>query len=629
MHKAMSTMSLLPSMDVDLSQSFDNQQTETTKLDGLFDDWILADSFNSTDSEENTDTSEHDLDFFTQLSSRLTQMEQERDDGPIVSVADLQSAREAEQAWQAIRTFNENHEDAASSQTPDDNPSTPSRHTTRAAHGLSLTTDFESPLPTLNGLLSPYTIPKTPFSSPKTPLSNFFDGNSLENLAICSRSRSPKGQSSRLKREPRPTSPSQMALVPQRRSLQSTQRSICMASATQHQNMFDSLITPTPVMPLNLQGIQGGDFEAAFRMSYSQSADVTGLENGFIPPQQTPVASSLFEEQSASNSSGSSNMGGYQHATSSQQITHNMLMTTAATSPAESSWTAAPAVSSPGFTSMGNTADGRWWNSESDVGAQRINNVRSPSHSSRTSSRMGLGIHFNTHLHHVESVNSAMLTGKQNAMKHRRDANAFPASQNLMGMNDMSRSIGQGIDLSTIPTDSASALSPHAFFDPAHMYPQMASPSRRSISAAYYSQASSNEARQHPNNHRASMPNGLPSPANSFHSPASKPSSKPPTHQHKRSRSNNTHRRPKSFTTSANTSPRHASLDFVNFTPNDSKKILTGVAPSGSSKTKMRREKEAAERRRRMGQQIEEAVQTGDVSALRTESFIALVKKAI
>jgi hypothetical protein len=37
------------------------------------------------------------------------------------------------------------------------------------------------------------------------------------------------------------------------------------------------------------------------------------------------------------------------------------------------------------------------------------------------------------------------------------------------------------------------------------------------------------------------------------------------------------------------------SLDFVNFTPNDKNVLMTGVAPSGSSKTKARREKEAME----------------------------------
>jgi hypothetical protein len=41
-------------------------------------------------------------------------------------------------------------------------------------------------------------------------------------------------------------------------------------------------------------------------------------------------------------------------------------------------------------------------------------------------------------------------------------------------------------------------------------------------------------------------------------------------------------------------------VDFVNFTPDDRKTILTGVTPSGSLKTKARREKEAIEKRRKL-----------------------------
>jgi len=61
-----------------------------------------------------------------------------------------------------------------------------------------------------------------------------------------------------------------------------------------------------------------------------------------------------------------------------------------------------------------------------------------------------------------------------------------------------------------------------------------------------------------------------------------------------------------------------ASAGFVNFTPEDSRKILTGVAPSGSSKTKARREKEAADKRRRLSQAAARAVLEagGDMSAL-------------
>lgn len=62
-----------------------------------------------------------------------------------------------------------------------------------------------------------------------------------------------------------------------------------------------------------------------------------------------------------------------------------------------------------------------------------------------------------------------------------------------------------------------------------------------------------------------------------------------------------------------------AGVGFVNFTPDDSRKILTGVAPSGSSKTKARREKEAAEKRRKLSQAAVKAVMEagGDVERLK------------
>ena len=72
----------------------------------------------------------------------------------------------------------------------------------------------------------------------------------------------------------------------------------------------------------------------------------------------------------------------------------------------------------------------------------------------------------------------------------------------------------------------------------------------------------------------------------------------------------------------SSTSPRGAnksvSVSFVNFTAHDSKKILTGVAPSGSSKTKARREQEAKDRRRKLSEAALRAVRNagGDVEAL-------------
>lgn len=65
-------------------------------------------------------------------------------------------------------------------------------------------------------------------------------------------------------------------------------------------------------------------------------------------------------------------------------------------------------------------------------------------------------------------------------------------------------------------------------------------------------------------------------------------------------------------------SNKSVSVSFVNFTPSDSKKILTGVAPSGSSKTKARREQEARDRRRKLSEAALKAVRNagGDIDAL-------------
>jgi hypothetical protein len=64
-------------------------------------------------------------------------------------------------------------------------------------------------------------------------------------------------------------------------------------------------------------------------------------------------------------------------------------------------------------------------------------------------------------------------------------------------------------------------------------------------------------------------------------------------------------------------------IGFVNFTPNDGSMLMTGVAPSGSSKTKARREKEAQDRRRRLSEAAMKAVAAagGDIEKLRQQGF--------
>ncbi|TVY35675.1 Developmental regulatory protein [Lachnellula subtilissima] len=89
-------------------------------------------------------------------------------------------------------------------------------------------------------------------------------------------------------------------------------------------------------------------------------------------------------------------------------------------------------------------------------------------------------------------------------------------------------------------------------------------------------------------------------------------------------------RKHKSPKTSKHSTPRTApgfggAGDFVNYTPSDSRKILTGVAPSGSSKTKARREKEAMDKRRKLSQAALRAVKAagGDVESLVEQGLFA------
>jgi hypothetical protein len=88
------------------------------------------------------------------------------------------------------------------------------------------------------------------------------------------------------------------------------------------------------------------------------------------------------------------------------------------------------------------------------------------------------------------------------------------------------------------------------------------------------------------------------------------------------SSSTSSHHRRKSSCTSVNpvnSRAKEPEDGFMNFTPADRHKILNGVAPSGSSKTKAKREKEEAEKRRRLGEAAKQAVleaSGGDLSSL-------------
>jgi hypothetical protein len=86
--------------------------------------------------------------------------------------------------------------------------------------------------------------------------------------------------------------------------------------------------------------------------------------------------------------------------------------------------------------------------------------------------------------------------------------------------------------------------------------------------------------------------------------------SRTPSPSRNRVAKRNSSSKPHSRKSSSDHKPSRASKagGFVNYTSSDSEKLLTGVAPSGSSKTKARREREAAERWRRFSQAAAKAV---------------------
>lgn len=122
-------------------------------------------------------------------------------------------------------------------------------------------------------------------------------------------------------------------------------------------------------------------------------------------------------------------------------------------------------------------------------------------------------------------------------------------------------------------------------------------------------------------------PNGLPSSHYRRADTGSPPPSQTDQHRSRRtsaSRQTSRHRRTKS-TNSTTRQPANADKGgFVNFTPQDHNKILSGVAPSGSSKTKARREKEALDKRRRLSQAAYAAVMAagGSMEQLTKAGFV-------
>ncbi|KAH9873173.1 hypothetical protein J1614_005571 [Plenodomus biglobosus] len=194
-----------------------------------------------------------------------------------------------------------------------------------------------------------------------------------------------------------------------------------------------------------------------------------------------------------------------------------------------------------------------------------------------------------------------------------RESNSRPSSQNMgltAPMGDLGIScdttafgdfgaVGLGVSMGETTMPGASAPS----FDTTG-YPAMYTPPQQNIVNI---------------GHRPLSRTPSPTPQPRFH--RRRPSGQSQSHHHRASHSSTASSRRKSSNGSQQSSrqPSTGGSGFVNFTPDDSRKILTGVAPSGSSKTKARREKEAADKRRKLSQAAMKAVMEagGDIDSLR------------
>jgi hypothetical protein len=188
----------------------------------------------------------------------------------------------------------------------------------------------------------------------------------------------------------------------------------------------------------------------------------------------------------------------------------------------------------------------------------------------------------------------------------------YPMSP-LLGQED--HGIVYGLSASrqqTIPAYSPSPAQtqPRQTYRPSHQRSHTIGASMSSIPPPYLPQ---------PAYASLSFPPSLPSPSPP---PTTRTARTSATSQRQRSKSAHYSRR-KSTCAATNGHHRQSSVGggFVNFTPDDSRKILTGVAPSGSSKTKARRDKEAAEKRRKLSEAAKRAVLEagGDLEVLERE----------
>jgi hypothetical protein len=329
----------------------------------------------------------------------------------------------------------------------------------------------------------------------------------------------------------------------------------------------------------------------------------------YFQPPNTPVALRTSEESRTSSFTEpqpSSQLSSYPSTPYAVHAEHtNFLLTPPHTQPMmNGQWThdASLAVLSPDFAQLDKAE--AWW----EPSAQHADPSEVTCGAPAASSMLGLGI---SDIH---------------------ESNMASVTSNGVGIiQPFAVSHGAAPTLASSPTPrmlsnrgGRTHFSASSSANPASMYPMSPLQDHAQVRQSQHMQQHDSRYRHHQRHHT------VPAPISSSLDTISQPdyhertasASPPPTvRPHRRTKSSSNSRRK-----SSTVSPRQTSAGFVNYTPDDSRKILTGVAPSGSSKTKARREKEAADKRRKLGEAAKKAVLEagGDLGTLEREGLLVL-----
>jgi len=270
-------------------------EQETTHRVGstsFMNDWIVSDLFETTSSDGQSSPSDDDFDFFSQLTKPKILSTQQIQN---ISLADLEHADEAEQAWQAIRNY---QGDVASPPSPENQPYVPEFELDEAQSSpvFSLISDTEpqSPINENHPAEPSYLSPQCP---PNSPTQNLFGRNGFHTLSLRPKSSisSPPLPTRIQKHRAKPISPSKMSTSPCRSF--PTQRTDRLAATSAEQfNISGGLLSSHHPLQLVTQAAQGGQFHMDTAANYSSQL-LGPLNNGYI----TPMASSTLVNQRSSS----------------------------------------------------------------------------------------------------------------------------------------------------------------------------------------------------------------------------------------------------------------------------------------------------------------------------------------